>query len=433
MRLTLALTLALALAGTLPAPAAGQDAAGLSARGDALRRAGDYDGAVEALRAAIAAGDRSAETWKRLGWAEKARRRYAAAGEALAQAILADPRDREAQDDLADLRRSRGLRLSGWLGGDEPGTSKQAVNAELWYGGLDRLELKGGYGYSDAIFYESQKGFATAYWFYAPDSYLQADLTYRGYSYPAQQNGTPPNPDTTSYEQAPRATLELQHWFGRGLRTTLAYQLYAPTFAHDTSTRIWNHKLTGEVMVPLPGGFRAGALLGALRDPDPKKTLIRNRDIPGLGPVGSDGNCDPATAPATCAAATAVVYKVEPLFGGFVGFEASRWGLEVRGITNRDLDASYSFSLLTTLSVQPFDRAEAVLAWVHDRYATISAFSGRSGDVLWASGRYWVLPWVAAGGGVKWVNNPSPQSRTDPGWRNSATLLLNLEIRTGLF
>jgi len=432
MRLITALTLA--LAASLPAAARAESAAELRARGDALRQAGDHEAALQAFQAAQAAGDRSAETWKRVGWSEKARRRFAAAAAALEQAVAADPQDREAQDDLSDLRRGRGLRLSGWLGGDEPGSSKQAVNAELWYGGLDRLELKAGYGFSDAIFYQSSKGFATAYWFYAPDSYLQADFTYREYSYPVELGGTAPNPDTSSYQQAPRGTLELQHWFGQALRGTLSYQLYAPTFWHDSATRIYNHKASAEVMLPLAGGFRAGALLGALRDPDPKTTDIRGRPLPS-GSTSTGVDCTPANAPAPvfCATETRVQYRVEPLFGGFVGYEAGRWGLEVKGITNRDLDASYDFSLITTFTAQPFDRSEVVLAWVHDRYAGVSAFANRSGDVVWASGRYWLLRALALGGGVKWVNNPSPQSRTNAGWRNSATLLLNLEYRTGLF
>jgi len=432
MRLITALTLALAAA--LPPAALAESPAELCARGDALRKAGDPDGALQAYQAAQAAGDRSAETWKRIGWSEKARRRFAAAAAALEQAVAADPRDREAQDDLADLRRSRGLRLSGWLGGDEPGTSQQAVNAELWYGGLDRLELKAGYGYSDAIFYQSNKGFATAYWFYAPDSYLQADFTYRKYSYPVELGGTAPNPDTSSYEQAPRGTLEVQHWFGKALRGTLSYQLYAPTFWHDRATRITNHKVSAEAMLLLGGSFRVGALVGALRDPDPKTTDIRGRPLPS-GSTSTGVDCTPlgAPLPVVCATGTRVKYRVEPLFGGFLGYEAASWGLEVKGITNRDLDASYDLSLLTTLTAQPIDRTELMLAWVHDRYASVSSFPNRSGDVVWASGRYWVLPALALGGGVKWVNNPSPQSRTDGGWRSSTTLLLSLEYRTGLF
>lgn len=432
MRLTPA-ALLLVLWALAPDPARAETAAELSARGDALRRAGDLDAAVAALQAAQAAGDRSAETWKRLGWAEKARRRFSAAEAALAQALVADPADREARDDLADLRRNRGLRLTGWLGGDEPGSSKQAFNAELWYGGLDRLELKAGYGYGDAIFYQSNKGFASAYWFYRPDSYLQADFTYRKYSYPVELGGTAPNPDTSSYEQAPRGTLELQHWFGRTLRATVAYQVYAPTFWHDPATRITNHKATAEVMVPLGGGLRLGGLVGALRDPGPKTTTILGRPIPS-GSAATGTACPTVANPAQqCATSTEVRYKVEPLYGGFASFDAARWALEVKGITNRDLDASYSFSLLTTLTAQPIDGLETTLAWVHDSYASVSAFSGRRGDVLWASGRYWVVPSLALGGGVKWVNNPSPQSRTDAGWRNSATLLLNLEYRTSLF
>jgi len=417
MRLTVTmLTLALAL----PAGAAVQ--AERRARGDALRRAGQYQEALRTYEAERSAEGDNAEVWKRIGWTLKAMRRFGEAGRALERATQLDPSDREAQDDLRNLRTSRGLRLSGWLGGDEPGTSKQAVNLEAWYGGLDRLELKGGYGYSDAIFFQSQKGFASAYWFYTPDSYLQADFTWRQYSYP--NIGVTPNPDTTSYRQAPRGTLELQHWFGRALRATVTYQLYAPTFWHDTKTRIVNHKATGEVMLPL-GNLRLGALAGALRDPNPGRTKIIGRP-------------DPTQPPATPSDATEtrVAYRVEPLYGGFVGWESDRWSLEVKGLTNRDLDASYEFSTITSVGVQPVERAELSLAWILDRYGKDSGdrFRYRLGNIYWASGRYWVLPnRLALGGGLKWVNNPSPRDRADSGRRNDPTLLVNLEYRTGIF
>ena len=419
MRLTAAvLTLALAL----PAGAAVQ--AELRARGDALRRAGDYAEALRTYEAERAAEGDNAEVWKRIGWTLKAMRRFGEAGRALERAVQLDPSDREAQDDLRSLRLGRGLRLSGWLGGDEPGTSKQAVNLEAWYGGLDRLELKGGYGYSDAIFFQSQKGFASAYWFYAPDSYLQADFTWRQYSYP--NVGATPNPDTTSYQQAPRGTLELQHWFGRALRATVDYQVYAPTFWHDPSTRIVNHKATAELMVPV-GGLRLGVTGGALRDPGPRRTRIVGRPDPTVPqPL-------PPQAP-ILATETRVVYRVEPLVGGFVGWEADRWSLEVRGLTNRDLDESYAFSAITSAGWQPTERVEISLAWILDRYGKQSSFPDRIGNVLWASGRYWLVPdRLALGGGAKWVNNPSPKSRTDAGWRNDPTLLLSVEYRTGIF
>lgn len=228
-----------------------------------------------------------------------------------------------------------------------------------------------------------------AYWFYSPASYLMADFTFRKYTYPSQLNGAPPNPDSSAYDQAPRGTLELQHWLDPRWRVTATYQLYAPTFAHDSSTRIVNHKLTGELLWAAPGGFRLGALAGGLRDPDPKKTR----------PVGSDGNCDPVASPTTCAATTSVKYRVEPLVGGFVGYGAERWSLEVKGLTNRDLDQSYSFSVVTTATAQPWDRAELTLAWVHDAYSSVSAYSGKTGEIVWGSGRYWVVPSLALGGG----------------------------------
>lgn len=434
------LVIAALLAGTLAVPAlaaapptasssegAPSAARELRAQGDALRKAGDYEGALRAYQAEKAAAGESAEVWKRIGWSLKGLRRFGEAARALRRAAALDPQDREARDDLEDLELSRGLRLQGWLGGDEPGTSRNAVNAQLWYGGVDRLELVGGYGWTDQGFYQSNKGFASAYWFYAPDSYLMADLTYRKYDYPLDAAVRAPNPDTTSYEVVPRGTLEMSHWFGRSLRAVLAYQLYAPNFWHDKSTRVYNHKLSGELGVPLGGGLQVGLMVAALRDPDPGvgKTRIQGRYVAG-SPVS--GNCDPGNLADPnnpfCARDTRVVYRVEPLVGGFVAYRADRWGAEVRGIPNRDLDAAYRFSVISALTLSPQDRLELQLQWVFDSYASTSSFPNRTGNILWATARYRLTRALALGGGVKYVDSPL---RTQP------VLLLDAEYRTGLF
>jgi hypothetical protein len=417
-----ALAAPLSARGQAPAPPpaqAPQAARELLARGDALRRQGDLDGALAAYQAAQAAGAGAAEVWKRIGWTQRAMRRPASAAESLRRALAADPGDREARDDLEDLERARGLRLSGWLGGDEPGTSRNAANAELWYGGIDRLELKGGYGWTDAAFYQSHKAYAAAYLFTGPATYLMADATVRRYVYPVDPAIQQPNPDSTSYQVVPRGTVELSGPLGQALRGTLGYQVYLPNFAHDTGTRIANHKVYGELAARLGGGFDLGLAVAALRDPDPSRTDILGRPVPGA-PAGT--TC-PAGG-ALCASATRVSYRVEPLVGGFVGYTAARWSAELRGIPNRDLDASYAFSLLSTVTARPAERLEATFQWTNDHYARTSSFPNRQGNAFWASARYDLLPALSLGGGVKAVSTPS---------RSGATLLLQGEYRTGIF
>jgi tetratricopeptide (TPR) repeat protein len=176
MRLIVAVTVLLLLA----SPAAAADpGAGRAhqAEGDRLRAQGQYQEALAEYQAELAASGPNAETWKRIGWSLRSLHRTPEAVEALRTASRIDPKDREARDDLAALELSRGLTARAWLGGTEPGTSKQAVEGQLRYAGFDRLELQAGAGWSDNIFYESAKGYATAYFFHAPGSYLKGDLS----------------------------------------------------------------------------------------------------------------------------------------------------------------------------------------------------------------------------------------------------------------
>ncbi|HSB19743.1 MAG TPA: tetratricopeptide repeat protein [Anaeromyxobacteraceae bacterium] len=400
----------------------------LRERGDALRKEGDYAAALQAYEAARAAGGDSADVWKRIGWTMKAMRRFAEASAALEKALALDPGDREARDDLASLRTSRGLRLQGWLGGTEPGTSKQAVEAQASYGGLDRLELLAGGGWTDNIFYESTKGYASGYWFYAPDSYLKADFTLRKYRYTGANR---PTPDSNAYGLVPRVDLEASHWFSGRVRAGLDYQLFAPDFFYDTATRIVNHKVTGEVEVRLGRGFTGSLMAAVLRDPSPGRTAILGRPVPGA-PAGT--TC-PNVDPTLCAASTDVVYRTELLLGGGLAYRAERWGASVRYIPNRDLDSGFSWSIVSGVELQPAERLSLDLQWILDRYATSAnvQFSGKDGDIWWARARYQVADALSVGGGLKWVRNPSPRSTTSLATRNDGTLLLDLEYRTGLF
>lgn len=353
-----------------------------------------------------------------------------AAAEPLRTATQLDAGDREARDDLAALERSRGLTVMAWLGGTEPGTSRQAVDGQLRYAGFDRLELQAGAGWSDNIFYESAKGYATAYFFYAPGSYLKGDLSLRRYVYSGADR---PTPDSNAYDLVPRVEVEASHHFGATVRAGLAYQLFTPNFFYDQQTWIVNHKATAEVEVELGQGFSVSGVAAVLFDPNPSLTAIKGRPLPGA-PAGTA--CAPGVASPDCAAVTVVVTRRELLVGGGVAWRGELLTARVRVLPNRDLDSSYAWSVLSALELRPLERLSFDLQWILDRYSSVSGptFAGKGGDILWARARYQLTPALALGGGLKYVVNPSPAS-TSPsaGSRSDAALLLDLEWRTGLW
>ncbi len=397
-----ALTLSGLLTVGASAAMAAPDPADYRSQGDALRREGDYEGAIRQYRQALATGGLDAEILSDIGSCYKALRRFRDADAAYAQAVAAAPGDRELRDDLTDLRASHGLVLRGWLGGTEPGTSRQAFDAEARYAGINRLDLVAGYGYTDQVYYHSHKGFASAYWFYRGVSYLKADFTLRRYSYPDNPTVQRPTPDTNAYATVPRGELELAHWLSPNFRGGLDYQLFAPTFFFDPASRAVNHKLSAEAYWLAPDSpLRLSMFVAALRDPDPNATRI----------AGRGG-----------ALATSVVYRTTSLVGGAVALEGERWGAEVRYLPNRDLDNSYDWSLLSMLDLRPVESLGIRLQHVYDTYANASNYPGRVANIGMAQARWRLHPRLSVGAGYKYVEAPT---------RRGGTVLLSLEYGTG--
>jgi hypothetical protein len=193
-----------------------------------------------------------------------------------------------------------------------------------------------------------------------------------------------------------------------------------------------NHKATADVEVQLGQGFSVSAVAAVLFDPDPSQTAIKDRPVPGA-PPGTV--CAPGIPSPDCATATVVVQRRELLVGGGVAWQSQLLTAGVRVIPNRDLDASYAWSVLSALELRPAERLLFDLQWILDRYSSVSGptFAGKNGNILWARARYQLTPGLALGGGFKYVANPGPAS-TDPnaGARSDATLLLDVEWRTGL-
>jgi tetratricopeptide (TPR) repeat protein len=394
----------------IPAQAAVQD---MLTQGDALRSQGDYAGALSVYQQAIASGGESSEAWKRVAWAQKALHHFDAARQAFEKALTLSPNDKEAQDDLASLNLSRGLALRTWVGGTEPGTSRTAADGEVWFGGIDQLDISAGGGWTDNIFYYSWKGFASAYWFFLPESYAKLKLGLWGYTYTVAAGSVP---DSNAYQYDPRVEAEVSHWFTGYLRASLAYQLDVPNFQYDTSTWIMTHKLTTELETRF-GGLHLWGTAGMLYDPDPNRTVVAN----------SPGN--------TLLAPTTVAYRYDFLYGVGASYEGSIWSLGARLLTNRDLDSSYAWSVISRFTVQPVDKLSFDLEWILDQYSVNAGvpYANNYGSILWGEVGYEVLRGVVLSAGVKWVDNPGPTSVTNASPRNDVSVLVNLVYKTGLW
>lgn len=304
----------------------------------------------------------------------------------------------------------RPYRLRADLGGTEPGTSRQAFEAEIAHRGTAPYEWQVGYSYSDQVYYHSNRGYLTLYRFFNDGmSYVKGDATLRRYDYPVDATVQRPNPDSSSYEWVPRGELEVSHWLLAAVRVGVQYQLFPANFFYDTSSWTVNQKLAGEVEVWPARSIHLGVRAALLRDPDPDKTEILGRPSPITG---------------IDAAATNVVYQTQSLVGGWGELALERVGVKVEYLPNRDLDSSYDWSLLSTLWLRPTPSLEIKLEEVHDTYANASSFAGQTADIYMGTVGYRMSEVLRLRGGYRYVDGPT-------GGRSGGTLIAGVEWRTG--
>ncbi len=298
------------------------------------------------------------------------------------------------------LRRDLSVRLD--LGGTEPGSARQAFEGVVAYRGLQGYELQTGWTYSDQVYYTSNRGFLTAYRFYADGySYVKVDASLRKYEYPS--NGAlPPNPDANAYLWVPRGELEVSHYLDRAWRIGAQYQLFPASFFHDPSSWTVNHKLSASVEYSPIAAVTLAARAALLRDPDPNLTVIQT---------------SPTAAP------THVVYRVTTLVGGSAALDLRRVGLKVEYLPNRDLDTSYAWSILSTLDLAVTDRIDLRLQQVHDAYAAVSRFHGKTADIAMGAVGWAVSDALRLRAGYRYVDVPD---------RWGGTVIVGLELRPGL-
>ena len=378
--------------------------------GDAYRNSGRLDEAIAQYRAAEEYGGPNSELYKKTGTAYKWKRDYPAAIGSYEKALELAPGDREAADDLESLKRKRGLAFRVSTGGWEPDYTTDSYEIAVSYGGFRNLELHAGYGYSDQIFYERTKLFASAYYFYSRHSYLKLYAARKDYEYPS--GSTQLQPDSNAYDVVPAFEAELSHWINPELRATLAYEFFTPSFFHDADSTADNHKVSGELYYLTPiEGLRLKAIAAVLRDPDPDKSQVKKPDDPSTPLVDES------------VASTNIVYQTQTLFGGAIEYAKDRWSAEIKYLPNRDLDSSYGWSVLAGFGYKITDALIGRLDYVHDKYSDDSNLAGKTADVYMASAYYAINPSIDIGAGYKRIELPS---------EDKDAFFLSLTYRTGM-
>lgn len=378
--------------------------------GDAYRNNGRTEDALAEYRKAESLGGGGAELYKKMGTAYKWDRDYTRAAGFYEKALEKNPGDREAIDDLADVNRSRGLRLRVSTGGWEPDYTTDSYEVAASYGGFKNLDLNVGYGFSDQIFYERTKLFASGYYFYSGHSYVKLYAARKDYDYPA--GATQLQPDSNAYDIVPTFEAEVSHWVNPTLRATAIYEFFRPSFFHDPDSTANNHKLSGELYyLTKIDGLRLKAIAAILRDPDPDKSQVKRADDPATPLIDET------------VLSTSITYQTQALLGGAIEYSRDRYAAELKYLPNRDLDSSYDWSVLAGFSYDLTDKLTGRLDYVHDKYSNQSNLPGQTADVYMVSAYYSVNPSVDLGAGFKKIELPNQDKNA---W------FLTLTYRTGL-
>lgn len=375
--------------------------------GDAYRREGKLRDAVVEYETAKNLGGENPELLKSMGTTYKWLKRDREAAEFYSKALKLNPDDREAREDLEDLKLRKGLVLNLMAGGWEPDNTTEKYEGMLEYGGVDKMNLNGGYSYSKNPYYSRHKAYANGYYFYEGNSYAKLGVAYKDYNYPT---GPTLQPDSNAYDKVPSFEVEVSHWITPVLRGTLAYEFFRPNFLYDKDSHANNHKLSAEAYYLTPvDGLRLKLMYAVLRDPDPDKTTIKGR---GLNlPLG------------TVAAATNIEYQTQSLIGGGVEYSRKRYSAELKYLPNRDLDSSYSWSVLAGFGYDFSEKVTGRLDYVHDKYSSKSFNAGKTANVYLASVFYRLDNRTDLGFGAKHIDQPAGSDET---------VFLTVSYKTGI-
>ncbi len=354
-----------------PRPAAAPAAADSLRQARALLERSRLDEAERVLVRSLEAEPRNGAAHRLLGQVYRRQHRWSRASAEYLAALRVDPRDREARAGWESARRQQGPAVFVALGEWEADSSAPSGwQAELSYGGFDRMETRAGYSHADRYFYTRNRWFGSAYRFHSATGYLKLTAGKKSYDFPIEIN---PIPDSNSYHTVPGFELEVAGDLGlwlTGLRGSLAYEFSRPNFFHAPGSHASNHKLSGEL--GWQTGFeplRLKLLAAVLRDPDPAGTVI---DRAGGQLLTLD-------------------YGWQALLGG--GVELSSGGVsgQLLLIPNPELDRSQSYSLIVGLTGPLYRGIGGRADYIHSKYSDQSVFAGQTANI-WTFGFKWRAP-----------------------------------------
>lgn len=367
--------------------------------GDNLKRQGKLEEAMAEYRLALKNDGANAELYKSMGSVSKWMKNNSSARRYYEKALTLNPNDTEARADLSDLGKSSGISLRLWAGGWEPDYTVKAYEAMLGIHTIDKLDIYAGYGFTDQYYYEWDKFYAKAYYFYNPRSYIKVAGSLKDYDYPVDPEVAKPNPDSSSYDKVPSFEVEIAHWITQNVRATLAYEYFKPTFFFDTDVSANNHKGSGELYWITPLEYlKLKVIVAVLRDPDPDRTTIKGRPLPNNILV--------------LATATDVRYQTSTLIGGAVELDSGPWSAGVKYLPNRDLDSSYSYSIFSKLEYSFTDRFRGRLDHLYDKYSDESSYSRKDANVYMGSFYYELSDGTEVGFGYKHMDLPTKDDDT---------------------
>jgi tetratricopeptide (TPR) repeat protein len=349
--------------------------------GDVYRHEGNATGAAREYRRALELGIRDSELLSNLATVDRWTHHFSEARKLYKRELEFSPFPREDRKELDDLDYQRGLSVFNSYGGWETDSTTKGWQAELFYGGLDRIDPYAGASYSDKFFYTRRSYYGKAYAFLAPAFYTKFSFEQDNYNYPVVVT---PVPDANAYRHVPTVGIELSGKVTPRVQATIAYEFFRPTFFFQQSEHASNHKVSGEVEFQTP--WRPLSLklkAAALRDPDPARTLVDKSNH-----------------------VVVPVYGKQVLVGGGAQLSLPRLETSVLMLPNRDLDRSTSYSFLSDCSVSLRENLKLRAGHVYDNYSSQSVFSGKVAQVYNAGLSWKAARWTEISFGGKVVRRP---------------------------
>jgi tetratricopeptide (TPR) repeat protein len=320
--------------------------------GDEYMERGDFSSAMrEYQQVPETVRHRDPSLLKQIATLNERTRHFTQAAEWWGKAIAANPSDAEAMDGLQALQAQRSLRIEGGYGGGEIDYSNKSYNINGFYGGVDWLDLHGGYSRNDKIAYARTNTWLDAYAFPSCDTYLRLGVQRKHYDYP-QSAGS--SPDNNAYLVVPDYQIEIAHYTGENY-VSIELEYFTPNFFWNQDLRANNLKLGGTIRNWLLRPLYFKFFASTLRDPDPQ-TFVADAGTGGI---------------------TGFQYERVAMVGGALGLENGRWNVEIKYVPDRDLDHSLDWSMFGKITFEA-DRLGVQYDFLYDRYSRSSSNSFQS-------------------------------------------------------